>query len=135
MQPPQAPTSVYLTRLLVRVRPWHEAGQTRASTHKVMSAIAEFDPGARCIPLEEMKRHSRADGNQERRMREEQFGGDTVYRVYERERLRRMARKLGLRLLKFSGGRQRAEKATGDGSRSKRHPVLMIDSRKRAASE
>jgi len=68
-------------------------------------------------------------------MREQQFGGETVYRVYERERLRHMARKLGLRLVKFSGGRKRAEKASGGGSRRGRRPVVMIDARKRAASE
>jgi hypothetical protein len=68
-------------------------------------------------------------------MREEQFGGETVYRVYERERLRQMARKLGLRLVKFSDGRKKAEKASGGGARRKRRPVIMIDARKRAASE
>jgi hypothetical protein len=68
-------------------------------------------------------------------MREEQFGGETVYRVYERERLRQMARKLGLRLVKLSDDRKRAEKASGGGARRERRPVIMIDARKRAASE
>jgi hypothetical protein len=64
-------------------------------------------------------------------MREEQIGGETVYRVYERERLRQMARKLGLRLVKFSGGERRARKSNGEPSRIKQCPVVTIDAWKR----
>ena len=82
-----------------------------------------------------MTRHSRAEDQRELRMQREQFGRETVYRVYERERLRQMARKLGLRLVKFSGTGKRAEKACGERPRSRKCPVLMMDARKKAASE
>lgn len=65
-------------------------------------------------------------------MREEQFGGDTVYRVYERERLRQMARKLGLRLLKCG---KKAGKAAQGYSGTKPGPVLIMGARRRAVSE
>jgi hypothetical protein len=68
-------------------------------------------------------------------MRHEQFGGDTVYRVYERERLRRMARKLGLRLLKFRDPGPTEGNMSGGRKPRKFCPVLMNDARKRTASE
>lgn len=34
-------------------------------------------------------------------MQQDQFGGEIIDKVYERERLRRRARQLGLRLIKF----------------------------------
>lgn len=68
-------------------------------------------------------------------MRQEQFGGETVYRVYERKRLRQMARKLGLRLVKFRGVGKRSEMASGGGPGNDRCQVVRIDARKHAVSE
>jgi hypothetical protein len=112
-----------------------DAWQSCAPGAHIFFAIFGCDSGGRCILLEERARHRRAEDQQERRMREEQIGGETVYRVYERERLRQMARKLGLRLVKFSGGERRARKSSGEPSRIKQCPVVTTDAWKRTLSE